>query len=168
MKWQQATLSWIESLTRTRLKVILNTGLLQNLSTPDLPLPLTDGYIVFFNPSPVRISRTLSASGGSVDFSWNFKQRGLNLIFKKKKSCLSPLTTLGIRRALEPKCIAHIVSGIITGDAPLQLLANFFPVPSNSLKSFCTSLLILGPVPFLFLKGQLGSRGWCKSAVCCS
>ena len=37
MKWQQATLSYIDSLAGTRLKVILNTGLLQNFFLASLP-----------------------------------------------------------------------------------------------------------------------------------
>ena len=91
------------------------------------PLPLTDGYIVFFNPSPVRISRTLSARGeGEVlFFSCNFKQRGLNLIFK---TCLTPFTTLEMRRALEPKCIPQLFMGSLLR-MRWSAIGQFFPCP---------------------------------------
>ena len=93
----------------------------------------------------------LSARGAGVVliFSWNFKQRDLSLIFK---TCLTPFTTLEIRRALEPKCVPqyYCLWGHYWGCAG-QLLVNFFPVPSKSLKSPRASKL--DPVPFLFLKG---------------
>ena len=127
MKWQQATLSYIDSLAGTRLKVILNTGLLQNFFLASPPLPLTDGYIVFFNPSPVRISRTLSARGeGEVlFFSCNFKQRGLNLIFK---TCLTPFTTLEMRKALERKCVPQLFMGSLLG-MRWSAIGQFFRCP---------------------------------------
>ena len=53
-----------------------------------------------------------------------------------------------------------IVSGIIFGEEPDQLLANFFPIPSNSPKSLCESKF--GPVPFSFLKWQICRVYWRK------
>ena len=78
----------------------------------------------------------LSARGAGVVliFSWNFKQRDLSLIFK---TCLTPFTTLQIRRALEPKCVPQLLMGSLLGMC-WSAIGQIFPVPSKkSQKSLC-------------------------------
>ena len=70
----------------------------------------------------------LSARGAGVVliFSWNFKQRDLSLIFK---TCLTPFTTLEMRRALEPKCVPHnLFMGSLLG-MRWSAIGQFFPCP---------------------------------------
>ena len=79
-------------------------------------------------------------------------------------------------RHWEPKCVPAFVSGIVTGERPVNYWPTFSPVPSNGPRSLCKRWLVLFPLtvltwrtvawlPFIyFLKCQYSARQILKFA----